>query len=169
MSDENDTTGNGQNTETDNSGGDQQSTQQKTPEWYEKELTKVRNEAGSYRTKLREAEAKLVAAKTPEEFEKATKELRDANAALDRKLMIATVGKDLPAELQAVLKGDTEEELKAHAEVLKKFVPATEKVDDVNDKSKKTPRNLGGGLNGKQDKDDFDPVEIATKVRTGKL
>ncbi len=48
----------------------------------------------------------------------------------------------LPDDLAEVLKGDTEEELKAHAEVLKKYVPATKQET----KSRPKPdRSQGGG------------------------
>lgn len=133
---------------------------QKTPEWYEKELSKTRNEAANYRTKLRDTEAKLAGAKTPEEFEAARTELANANKALERELMVERAGRGLPDELRAVLKGDTEEELKAHATVLMKFAPAQEAP----------PEKLGGGLNaGSGGGDDFDVKEVARKARLGRL
>jgi len=131
----------------------------KTPEWYEAELGKTRNEAANYRTKLRDAEAKLTAAKTVEEFEAATNELKATIAKQERDLLVAKVGKDLPDELAALLKGDTEAELLAHAEVLKKFVQP----------QAAPPEQLGGGLNPGQGVDDFDPVAIARKARQGRL
>jgi len=38
------------------------------PEWARTKLTKANSEAANYRTRLRETEAKLLEAKTPEEF-----------------------------------------------------------------------------------------------------
>lgn len=131
-----------------------------SPEQLKKELEKVRKEAAGYRTKLRDAESKLTNAKTPEEFEAARTELANANKALERELMVERAGRGLPDELRAVLKGDTEEELKAHAAVLMKYAPAQEAP----------PEKLGGGLNaGSGGGDDFDVKEIARKARLGRL
>lgn len=131
-----------------------------TPEQLTKELERVRKEAAGYRTKLRDAEDKLGKAKTPEEFEAARTELANANKKLERDLLVERAGRGLPEELRALLKGDTEAELKAHAEVLKKFAPAQQAP----------PEKLGGGLNaGGGGSDDFDVKEIARKVRLGRL
>lgn len=131
----------------------------KTPEWYEKELSKTRDEAAKYRTRLREAETKFTGAKTPEEHAAAVKELADANAKLERDLMVARVGKGLPDELAALLKGDTEEELKAHAEALRKFVPSDKGAE------KTPPVKLAGGLAAKDKADDLDPKKLAEAYR----
>ncbi|MFY1620046.1 hypothetical protein [Micromonospora sp. WMMD736] len=155
-------TGTEQTPQTNQQNGSTESTEQspKTPEWYEKELSKTRQEAAGYRTKLRDAEAKLSTAKTVEEFETARKELADANKALERELMVERAGRGLPDELRAVLKGDTEAELKAHAEVLKKFAPVQEAP----------PERLSGGLNAGAGSDDgFDVKDVARKVRLGRL
>lgn len=117
-----------------------------------KELTKVRGEAANYRTKLREAEAALKAAKTPEEFEAATKALTEQVTTLERRVLISDVAQahKLPPELADALKGDTKEELEAHAKVLAKFAPAPRVPDD-----------LSGGLDPSGKKDDGDPVKAA--------
>jgi hypothetical protein len=126
------------------------------PDWARKELTKVRGEAASYRTRLRDAEDKLKDAKTPEEFESAVSEIRNANAALERQIMVNKVaGKyELPAELAARLQGDDEAALEADAKALAALVAA-----------KTTPETLGGGLNPGESDDDFDPVAAARKAR----
>jgi len=159
------TTGTTESIET--TGGQQQTgstetteTSTKTPEWYEKELSKTRQEAAGYRTKLRDAEAKLTNAKTVEEFETARKELTEAREKAERELMVERAGRGLPDELRALLKGNTEDELKAHAAVLMKFAPAQEAP----------PEKLSGGLNaGSGGGDDFDVKEIARKARLGRL
>lgn len=131
----------------------------KTPDWYEKELTKTRNEAASYRTRLRDAETKLTSAKSQEDIDAALTEMRTANAKLERDLLVATVGANLPSELRELLKGDNEAELKAHAEVLKKFIPA----------GPTPPTSLAGGLDPSKTPDAFDPEDFATKWRSGAI
>lgn len=131
------------------------------PEWAKKELTKVRGEAANYRVKLREAQEALANAKTPEEFEAATAELTSQVATLERSLLIGSVATTfkLPPELAAVLKGDTEDELTAHAKELAKFVPV-EEDEDV---------DLSGGLTpDERDDDPDDPAELARKYGRGR-
>ncbi|MEU4155702.1 hypothetical protein [Actinoplanes sp. NPDC026670] len=125
------------------------------PEWARKRLTKANTEAGKYRTQLREVEQKLAQAKSPEEYEAATKALREANAKLERDLLVERVARKakLPEELAELLQGSTEEELQAHAKKLSKFAPA----DDE-------PGELRGGLDP-NDEDDFDPVKVAHAAR----
>ncbi|GAB3830188.1 hypothetical protein [Kribbella italica] len=138
--------------------GEQPDPLKELPEWAQKELTKVRGEAANYRTKLRDAEAKLGQAKTPEEYEAAVNELKTANADLERQVLVNTVATKhkLPDELAAVLQGQTAEELEAHAEKLAKFAPA-EEVE---------PENLSGGLKpGTSDTGAFDPVAASRAAR----
>jgi hypothetical protein len=132
----------------------------KTPEWYEKELSRTRNEAAGYRTKLRDTEAQLSGAKSQADVDAAVAELKANNAKLERDLLVATVGEGLPKELRELLKGDTEAELRAHAEVLKKFAPATEDQG---------PASLQGGLNPSKDSDAFDPEKFASDWRSGRI
>lgn len=133
------------------------------PDWARKKLSKANDEAAKYRTQLRETEAKLAGAKTPEEHAAAVKELAEANSKLERDLLVAKVGKDLPDELAALLKGSTEEELTAHAEVLRKFVPGAPKTPPA------PPTKLSGGLDGSGKGDDFDHKKIARDFRRGRL
>ncbi|OKI45106.1 hypothetical protein [Micromonospora sp. CB01531] len=125
------------------------------PEWARKKLTKANAEAANYRTRLREAETKLSAAKTVEEFEVATKELREANAALEHQLLVRDVAEThgLPKELAARLMGNTKEELEADAKQLKKFAVTP------------PPSDLRGGLDPSDDSEAFDPVKAARQAR----
>lgn len=128
------------------------------PEWAQSELSRARREAANYRTSLREAQAALEGAKTPEEFEAATTKLTDRIAELELEVLTAKVARDhnLPTELASRLKGNTEEELAADAKNLQKFAP-----------TKRQPERLGGGLDP-QDDDNFDPVAAARKARASR-
>jgi hypothetical protein len=120
-----------------------------------KKLTDANAEAANYRTKLRETEAKLSAAKTVEEFEAATSELRGQIEALERTILLNNVAAkyELPPALAKRLSGTTEAELEADAKELQKLVaPAT-------------PESLSGGLDP-DDKNDFDPVKAARAARS---
>lgn len=131
------------------------------PEWARTELTRARGDAARYRTALREAEAKLANAKTPEEFEAAVSEFKTRNADLEREVLVSKVARrhELPDELAEVLKGATEEELDEHAKRLKRFtVPAT-----------REPADLNGGLNpGGDDDEPNDPRALARKYGRGR-
>ena len=134
----------------------------KSPDWYEKELSRTRDEAARYRTRLRDTESKLAGAKSQEDYDAAVAELKASNTKLERDLLVATVGVGLPGELRELLKGETEAELKAHAEVLKKFIPATEGQSAP-------PAALQGGLDPSKDPDAFDPAEFAKDWRSGRI
>lgn len=125
------------------------------PKWAREKLTKANAEAANYRTRLREAEAKLSAAKTVEEFEVATKELREANATLERQLLVRDVAEThgLPKELAARLMGNTKEELEADAKALAKFAATS------------PPSDLRGGLDPSDEDEAFDPVKAARQAR----
>jgi exonuclease VII small subunit len=120
-----------------------------------KKLTDANAEAANYRTKLRETEAKLSSAKTVEEFEAATAELKGQIEALERSILLNNVAQkyELPEALAKRLTGTTPEELEADAKELQKLVaPAA-------------PESLGGGLTPEDDSDDFDPVKAAQEAR----
>jgi hypothetical protein len=135
---------------------------EKTPEWYEKELSRTRDEAARYRTRLRDTETKFAGAKSQADYDAAVAELTASNSKLARDLLVATVGAGLPDELRVLLKGDTAEELAAHAEVLKKFIPATEQAPPP-------PGSLQGGLDPSKDPDAFDPDQFADDWRSGRI
>ncbi|WP_432482589.1 hypothetical protein [Kineococcus esterisolvens] len=126
------------------------------PEWAQRELRTARQEAANFRTKLRDAEKRLESAKTPEEVEAALAEMREENAKLARKTLVADVSRrfDLPDELAELLRGDSKEELEAHAKVLQKFAVPQE------------PQSLGGGLTpGEQGYESLNPRDLARKSR----
>ncbi|WP_329289548.1 hypothetical protein [Streptomyces pseudovenezuelae] len=125
------------------------------PEVLRKKLTESNAEAANYRTKLRETEAKLSSAKTLEEFETATSELRGQIETLERQILLKDVAAkyELPAALAKRLTGSTPAELEADAKELQKLVaPAA-------------PETLSGGLNPDNGADDFDPVKAARAAR----
>ncbi|MEU5427622.1 hypothetical protein AB0H73_18735 [Streptomyces olivoreticuli] len=126
------------------------------PEWARKELAKVRGEAASYRTRLRDAETKLSEAKSPEEFEVALAEVRAENAQLEHTVLVGSVARrfDLPDELASRLRGTTAEELEADAKALQVLL------------APKIPESLGGGLTPSDDDDgEMDPRALARRSR----
>jgi hypothetical protein len=137
------------------------------PEWARKAIEKANGEAAKYRTDLRAVQEKLANAKTPEDIQAATKELADKNAKLERDLLVAKVAKGdpaknipaLPDELAALLQGNTEAELRTHAESLRKFAAPAEIP----------PTQLNGGLDPRNKPDEFDPVKVARAARLGRL
>lgn len=96
-----------------------------------KALAKVRKEAAATRLRLREAESQLSNAKTPEEVEQAIEAIKSASAEEARGMLIENVALKhrLPDDLAAALKGDTREELEAHAKVLAKYAPVAVEDD----------------------------------------
>jgi hypothetical protein len=131
----------------------EKATEDELPEWARKELTKARNEAANYRTRMREAEDKLKSAKTPEEFEAAVTEFRASNAALERQIQVTKVAAKygLPEALAARLQGDDEAALEADAKSLASLVVAPKHI----------PESVSGGLTPGDSDDDFDPVAAA--------
>ena len=126
------------------------------PDWARKRLTRANAEAANYRTKLRDAEARLGQARTVEDFEAATKDLRETNERLERQLLVSDVARKhgLPDDLAARLQGSTKEELEADAKALQKYAaPAP-------------PASLSGGLDPNDNSDTFDPVKAARAART---
>ncbi|MDG4783256.1 hypothetical protein O7614_26705 [Micromonospora sp. WMMD961] len=128
------------------------------PEWARKKLTKANAESANYRTRLREAEAKLAEAKTPQEMEAAIAAFKDTNAKLERQILVRDVADEvgLPKELAARLVGDTREELVADAKNLAKFAPTEEREPD----------ELSGGLDPSDREGAFDPVKAAREAMT---
>lgn len=128
-----------------------------------KALAKVRKENAKLRVGNKGLLEKLEGAKTPEEVEQVIAEAKKDAVDTARSLLVENVAlkKGLPEELAELLKGDTREELEAHAEKLAKFAPAQDQDVD--------PDDLQGGLDGSGDEDkSFDPVKHATKLRAGR-
>jgi len=123
-----------------------------TVEQLQAEVEKTRREAAGYRTRLRDAEAKLAEAKTPDDIEAAVAEFREANARLEREIVVTKVASkyNLPAELAARLQGTDEAALDADAKVLAALVT-----------TKTTPESLSGGLTPGESDEEFDPVAAA--------
>ncbi|MFE7463098.1 hypothetical protein ACFU6R_03200 [Streptomyces sp. NPDC057499] len=126
------------------------------PEVLRKKLTDANAEAANYRTKLRETEVKLSGAKTLEEFEAATSELRGQIETLERQILLNNVAAkfELPPALAKRLAGTTPEELEADAKELQKLVAPP------------APESLGGGLTPSDGEEDFDPVKAARAARS---
>ncbi len=128
------------------------------PDWAKKERTDLRAEAANYRVKLREAQDALKTAKSPEEVAAATSEFQTKIAALEKSVMVNDVARKhgLTPDLADRLRGTTEAELSADAELLKKFVVSTTPV----------PVTLDGGLTpGNADDGEMDPRVLAKKIR----
>lgn len=138
-----------------------------TPEQLKKELEKVRREAAAARTKNNELEAKLSAAKTPEEVEAVRKELSEQNAKLARELLVATLTRDLPAEMVALVsefQGD-DKALTKFVEGMKQYVPKGASAS-----TSPAPAKLSGGLDGDTGAaDEDDPAKLAAQFRAGRI
>lgn len=150
----------GAENENENPEGEETNKDSELPEWARNELTRVRGEAAERRVQLREAQEALSKAKTPEDIEAATKDLTEKVEKLERTILVNDVASqfDLPPELAARLSGDTEEELKADAKLLAKFITTDSE-----------PENLGGGLNpGGSSDQSFDPVAASRKARSSR-
>lgn len=91
-----------------------------TPDWKAKQEASANREAAKYRVQLREAESTITEKEsTIAELQATIAELRGAVTAATRSTVAAAYG--LPKALADVLKGDTEAELRAHAETLASF------------------------------------------------
>lgn len=125
------------------------------PEWAQTEITSLRNESANYRTKFRDAEAKIAAAKTPEEFETAVRERDEQITTLQTQFDRERVARkfNLPDDLAERLRGATPEELEADAKALQKYADTG---------SSTPPEDLKGGLTPDDDNQDaFDPKAAA--------
>lgn len=123
-----------------------------------KALSKVRKSEAAMRTRLRDIEAKLADAKTPEQVEELLASVRTENAQESKALLVENVALKfkLPDDLAEALKGETREELEAHAKVLAKYAPSVDDSDDP---------DLSGGLDPSGDSGNFDPVKAAREAR----
>lgn len=121
-------------------------------------VKQLRDEAASYRTKLRETEAKYEGAKTADEVEAITKELRGTIASYERESAKRTAAEaaGLPLSFVNRLQGETEEELladaKAFAEALPKAAPA------------KSTGPISGGLDPTEKPDNGLPKDVEESV-----
>lgn len=100
----------------------------------------LRKEAADARVKNKSLEDALAKAKTPEDFEAAVADFRKENDALRRKSIASD--EKLPAEIAELLKGNTEDELRAHAKSLAALFATAPAAPPA------PPANPGGGLEG---------------------
>lgn len=144
--------------EEENSDETDESGQKLSYEAMEKELGRVRAEAASRRTRVRELEDSLKEAKTPDEVNAAISEFQEKLAAAEQQITMRDVADahDIPKDLRSFLTGKTEEELVAQAKALQKFAtPAP-------------PATLSGGVEPDDDDDgEYDPGKLAAKYRRG--
>lgn len=127
------------------------------PEWARKRLTKANSEAANYRTQLRDVQAKLEGAKTPEEFAAATAELAEANTALE-----VSLAKERALRVHGLeetdlifLTASKAEDIEAQAKALAARLPAVREPD---------PKELKGGLDpSDDDTEPNDPRALAAK------
>ena len=122
-----------------------------------KALGKTRKEAGDWRTKFRDLEKTLADAKTPEQVEEIVATMKTERETAERTLTVENVALKfkLPEDLADALRGDTREELEAHATKLAKYVP-----EDETD-----PEDLSGGLKPGSSDTGFDAVAEARAAR----
>lgn len=94
----------------------------------------LRRENAASRTKLRELEAAMADAKTPEQVAQIVADLKDENEKLVRDALVGRIASkyNLPAELAARLTGDDEAALEADAKALAKFAPPAETDPELN-------------------------------------
>lgn len=117
-------------------------------------MSKLRGEAAGWRTQVRDLQRQLAEAVKPEDLEAVKAQAAEQIKAYERDLVLAK--HPLPEELAALLKGDTREELEAHAKALSKFV-TPEPSDDDGD--------LDGGLDPSDRDGSFDPRAEAKRIR----
>lgn len=128
------------------------------PEWAQSEIRRLRQEAGGFRTKLREAQEALTNAKSPEDIEKAVSEaVASVNAQLaDAERRYIGAKHQLPDELASRIQGSTPEEMEADAKKLAKLLGS------------EADPELSGGLTPGSSDEVFDPVAEAKRVRASR-
>lgn len=124
------------------------------PEWARESLSKANSEAAKYRVRAKELQEEL-----DELMSKvgSFEELQQEYQGLKKAMLVRDVADEfgLPKELAEVLKGDSEEEIREHAETLAKFVPRSAGP-------KKDLDDLKGGLDPEEDPSPkVDPVALA--------
>lgn len=118
-------------------------------------LEKVRREAAGWRTKFRELEKRLEGTFTAEEVEELKNKVKAESAEEVHRLLVeaAALRHGLPDELAELLKGETREEIDAHA---KKLAPFGQQP------KKRAVSDASGGLDPSTGSGDYiDPVKAA--------
>lgn len=131
-----------------------------TPDWKAKQEASANREAAKYRVQLREAESKITEKEsTIAELQATIAELRGAVTTATRSTVAAAYG--LPKALAEVLKGDTEAELRAHAETLASFAGGPQRAHF------RSKEGVGGldPLEGRSTTDVTDAVAAARALR----
>jgi len=127
------------------------------PEWAQKQIKDLRQEAADRRTRATTAETALKAAKTPEEFATALAEWTTKNTDLERALVGSQF--QLPDALTALLQGTTREEMETHAKALQLLIAAPPATGP-----------LSGGLNPTSDEDgESSPLALAKRANRTRL
>lgn len=127
------------------------------PDWAQKQIKDLRQEAADRRTRATTAETALKAAKTPEEFATALAEWTKTNTDLERALVAARF--QLPETLADRLKGTTREELEADAKALQLLINTPPATGD-----------LSGGLTPNSDEDgESSPLALAKRANRTRL
>ena len=124
-------------------------------------LKQTRTEAKNYRLRLRDAEARLAEARTPEQIQALVDEMRSERENAERALMVENVALkfNLPEALASRLQGSTREEMEADAKALAALIPVEQ--DDAD--------NYDGGLTpGRRDDLPDDPAALARRVNRGR-
>ena len=122
------------------------------PEWAQKQIKDLRQEAADRRTRATTAETALKAAKTPDEFAAALAEWTTKNNDLERALVGSQF--QLPDALTALLQGTTREEMETHAKALQLLLAAPPATGD-----------LSGGLTPLSDDDgESSPLALAKRA-----
>ena len=140
---------------------EQESEKDELPDWAREKLTKANNEAAKYRTQVKELREKVKALEESSgQVEDLNKKATDASAAAETaktdllKLQIALTVDGIEAknasEFAELLQGTTEEELKAHAEKVKKLLGVSRSrsaVDPTQGRGGKVEQDPGTGTN----------------------
>lgn len=122
-----------------------------------KALSKARREVASHKSRFEELSTQLAESYSPERFESELAQARDEMSAQTRTVLAENIALrfNLPDDLADALRGDTREELTAHARRLARYAPYEVEDPDVS-----------GGLDPSGDGErGFDPVAYARSMR----
>lgn len=142
------------------------------PEFWQKEVRSLRDEAAAKRVALKDATEKLAGAKSPEEFAKVQQDF--ARDILLAEAKVVLYENELPLGALAYLKGSTREELVASAQGLKTLFnvspqtpasPVTTPAPALPGIPNPLPDNLTGGLTpGGGSTEKYDPAALAEQI-----
>lgn len=129
------------------------------PQKTKDEIKALRAENAARRRRERELEEKLSGAKSQEDIDAAVSEYRQTIAKLEEEKLRSSVARKakLPDDFVELLKGDTEEELLAHAKKLAKHLVRDADEDDDHEPD--------GGLTPGGKNEVLDPAKLAAGVK----